>query len=527
MPVHLNVPDYDPVFADKHAIGQDVWRRRGYRLLTIENYGERIKEAFPGASEHQLRDVRRKIKEDLEREGKEKGPTWIMQRFAVLPGLPQIFPEYRPDKPVTTRPPHKHFHADGVPIPPPPSKCPRGPHRKGDGTYIQCPCCVHPRDIHTAAEMAEHIKTSKGKTKTKAKAPTDHRGKNSNQPHPHIHRGKYQHLPNERVDQVGEHDHSWYASRQDQEKLRIHIKYHHGGVAPPPGFHPQVRRNVKDRRNGSATRLDIHPWAAEWLRDARIVFFVIEGVIKADAVLTYILKHNLDASVFSVPAVWQWDARELPDFARRHLLGKRVYIVADADGYKNERGVMRPARLCLLRLLWLGVEDVHIALPPAKTRRKWKGVDDFLAGGGHLEDLEITDYKLKPIFWHGEIRRDRRDGERDHVLALSVLVDPDGNYSGSIRSLARVFEVEARTVIRILKRLEASYHITLSGDLKTRQRAWLNQYFEIGSIEEWDIQEGEAAPVITLDHKLRAEKLPKARLGEMPHRKEVLLNHVG
>jgi len=106
------MPDYDPVFAEEHAIAEDVWRRRGYQRLTKNNYLERIKEAFAGASEGQLRDVRRKIKEDLDRDNEGKGPTWIMHRFAVLPGLPQIYPEYRPDKPVTTRPPHKHFHAD-------------------------------------------------------------------------------------------------------------------------------------------------------------------------------------------------------------------------------------------------------------------------------------------------------------------------------------------------------------------------------------------------------------------------------
>lgn len=529
MPVHLNVPDYDPVFAEKHAITQDVWRRRGYRLLTIENYGERIKEAFAGASKGQLRDVRRKIKEDLEREGEEKGPTWIMQRFAVLPGLPQIFPEYRPDKPVTTRPPHKHFHAeDGVPIPPPPSKCPRGPHRKGDGTYIQCPCCVHPRDVHAAADMARHINRSKGLTKQKSKSRTDHRGKNSNQPHPHLHFGKYQHLPNDRDDQVTQHDHSWYVRREDQGKLRAHIKYHHGGIAPPPGFHPQVRRNVKDRKNGSATRLDMHPWAAERLQEAEVVFFVIEGVIKADAVLSYILKHDLKASVFCVPAVWQWDAPELEEFADRHLLGKRVYIVADADGYRNELGVMRPACLCQLRLRELGVDNVQIALPPARTRRKWKGVDDFLAEDGCLEDLEITRYKMKWSMWGpATVRVDRVLSEAKYVMALSVLVDPDGNYSGSLRSLARVFGKEPKTTIRILERLKDAYYITMSGDPKTRQKVYLSHLYELGATEEWDLEDGHNAPVITLDPKYRAEKLPKTRLGEMPHRKEVLLNHVG
>jgi hypothetical protein len=380
---------------------------------------------------------------------------------------------------------------------------------------------VHPRDrdVYAAADMARHINRSKSETKRKGKSPTDHRGKNSNQPHFHVHLGKYQHLPNERVDQITQHDHSWYVRREDQGKLRAHIKHHHGGIEPNPGLHHYVRRNVKDRKNGSATRLDIHPWAAERLQQAEIVFFVIEGLIKADAVLTYILKHDLPASVFSVPAVWQWDAPELPAFARWHLLGKRVYVVADADAYKNELGVMRPARLCQQKLSELGVDEVEIALPPAKTRRKWKGVDDFLANGGHLEDLEITRYKLNPrwaMWWHEDARvLQRAMSETKYLMLLSILVDRDGNYSGSFRSLARIFGGEPTPTIRILQRLKDAGHITMTGDPKTRQRVWLNQLFEIGSVEEWDMLEGPDAPVITLDPKFRAEKLPKARLGQI------------
>ena len=138
----------------------------------------------------------------------------------------------------------------------------------------------------------------------------------------------------------------------------------------------------------------------------KVVFFVIEGVIKADAVLTYILKHDLKASVFDVPAVWQWDARELAEFARPTCSASEVCIVADADGYRNLRGVMTPARLCQMKLKELGI-FVYIALPPARTRRKYKGVDDFLAGGGRLEDLEITKYRSKAIWGSAEVRRDR------------------------------------------------------------------------------------------------------------------------
>ena len=112
--------------------------------------------------------------------------------------------------------------------------------------------------------------------------------------------------------------------------------------------------------------------------------------------LTYILKHNLAASVFSVPAIGNWMAPELAKFTSR-LIGKTVYIVADADAYRND-AVMEQARLCRTYLQECGVRDAHAALPPRRTRRESKGVDDFLHNRGRLEDLEINDREL-PSGW--------------------------------------------------------------------------------------------------------------------------------
>src|SRR5450759_1838143 len=328
---------------DKHAVACDVGERRGYLELTLGNYVAKIHEAFPGAPSKSIQDVLGKVREDLLRKNK-KGPTILIPRFSP-PGmsLPSIYPEYRPDKPVHTKAPYKHAHPDPHTVADwsPGWKCPRGSHKKGDrnyaGPYLDCKSCctkiirvgkLKPWELES---LQDHINRSRGKTREKAKSPTDHRGKNSQVPHRHDPMGKYQHAPSGWITKLISSDHSWFTKRKEQGMLGRHIKHRHGGVKPD-GPHDHEWR-VRDS-NPIAMRLDVHPWAASF--DAvDIVFFIIEGCIKADAVLTYIRKHHLRASVFSVPATSQWHAPELEAFARGYLPGKTVYIVCDADGYRT------------------------------------------------------------------------------------------------------------------------------------------------------------------------------------------------
>jgi len=161
-----------------------------------------------------------------------------------------------------------------------------------------------------------------------------------------------------------------------------------------------TREQSNDPRYNTGRRIDIHPFAQGLLPSAERVFFVIEGKLKNDAILTYIIEHGLRASVVNVPSVWQWDAAELDAFASRHLRGKHVVIVPDSDWFANDQ-VDTPAMLFRSRLWKLGVRT-HIAAPPyepppaGENKPALNGIDDFLAAGGDLGSMVVRDVDLPP-----------------------------------------------------------------------------------------------------------------------------------
>lgn len=514
-------------FRKKHFIREDMWNAQGFRKADRNNLGP-IYEEFADASEAQLRDVLRKTADQ---------PQWIIKRH-LPPGmdLPPILPENRPDDLVRTGGPTKHQHG-GLQAPPP-WECP-------DHKEHWCPNCVSTKNFFSSEERREHIR--RGGSKRNARKRRDrtcgrdcpcrlrdkrgrryvfhkdepHHGRNIDWPHFHLDEGKYQHARNNWVEKIREHNHSWYVARKKRRALEYHIKRDHADGPPPDGFHPHSYRE-KDRENGTASRISINPLMARRLSAAKVVFFGIEGCIKECAMGSYVLDHDLDASVFSVPAVHNWDAPELADFARLYLRGKTVYIVADADAYQNKIGVMRPARLCRLFLqsLNLGI-DVHIALPPARTRRKWKGVDDYLAAEGRLEDLEINDRDPEPKL-EGVIRALGHRPDREETMiavlrALSMVAGPGGANQATERSQARAARMNHETFRRGRQYLAQDKLVDIKGDPSIRQKWYVSKLYELRSADyyaEKDISGKNPEVVIRED--LRAVDLPKRKLGLIP-----------
>jgi hypothetical protein len=154
------------------------------------------------------------------------------------------------------------------------------------------------------------------------------------------------------------------------------------------------------------------------------VFFGIEGCLKGDSIL------SAGEAVFSVPACWQFQAPELPDFAAKYLEDKLVVIVPDAD-WHTKQNVIQAASACLATLQSLGLEAV-IAAPPRNSDGTftWKGIDDFLApakyggGGGKLEDLDVVSYDLDAvqIGLVGARLQDKPGGLRFDAVANAFLV---------------------------------------------------------------------------------------------------------
>jgi hypothetical protein len=141
------------------------------------------------------------------------------------------------------------------------------------------------------------------------------------------------------------------------ELLAMHLKKKHGpndpvrpskgatlidGGPDVAGWHTHPAKYVHCPGEGQAKRLDMHPDAVEKFEGASRVFFGIEGCIKADALLT------AGEAVFSVPSVTCWNAPELPEFVERYrLIGKRLFIVPDADWHGNWL-VITQALLCVI-----------------------------------------------------------------------------------------------------------------------------------------------------------------------------------
>jgi hypothetical protein len=178
--------------------------------------------------------------------------------------------------------------------------------------------------------------------------------------------------------------------RQLDKRRARHLNKHHGGQEVP-GFHDHGKTTIEDDSDDQALRIDVNPLALPRFAAARVVFAEMEGKQKADAILTYVIEHHLPASVFDVPAVWLWDAVELPYFVERYLAGKLVVVVPDADARENP-AVMSSALLFRSRLEDLGLVAC-IAAPPderdEKGELRWKGPDDHLGDGGDLLDWPV------------------------------------------------------------------------------------------------------------------------------------------
>jgi hypothetical protein len=502
--------ELEPVFRDR-GISREVRDRRPYIRWTMDDIRP-VQEAYrdlPGDQEFMSRVAR-------------KADGWVMNRHAALDGDPHVFAEIRPDNPVETKNPTWHWHGDDH------SKRPLGLGYKRvpkppSGEERPAPTDLSPRHIHTAEDMEEHINREKWKD--------DHFGQNTDEIHSHANLAKYIFPPSPKREIYRSHDHTeqylraappkTYKTAQAIERFRHrrlakldeHIKKQHfDGDASGP--HEHFRRKVKDWENCLARRLDMHPMAREKFKGARRVFFVIEGCLKADAVLSQ------GEAVFSVPAVTHWAAPEVERFIHHYLRGKQVIIVPDADWYHNGK-VFEQAMLCRTFLRRHGI-DAHVAAPPLDqdgnpiehNGQKLKGVDDFLGAGYGLGDLHVIDRQppcglAEWVAANVGGRRDRMKRDTEFLQALALFADTDGRIRSSLRKVAKLMGVPPKKVSRALEDLREYGAVTIKGDLSCRVRGWVSRHYYSKEVD-WD-----TTSVIILKSELRAKFLPPVRLADL------------
>lgn len=311
-------------------------------------------------------------------------------------------------------------------------------------------------------------------------------GRNTEELHRHQDYAKYVFDPADLYDDYYPHDHARESKRIPTSKLpgiaSAHLANEHAGVERV-GVHYHVKQK-KDHGSSDAARLDVHPMALQAITNAEVVFFVIEGCIKADAVL------SAGGAVFSVPSVSMWLCDELEGFADRFLKDKAVVIVNDND-WVNNRLVINQSRLCQVYLQRRGVVESYVAAPPQLYAGKsYKGVDDFLGAGGLLDDLvvisadppgNLDDVVERLASENGRRRSDGINSDKRMARWLSFFSPDDGIFKPSLTFAARVLGTYPKDVIRAVDRLTQLGAITTSGvvatkvDYFSRQEAWKNR----------------------------------------------------
>jgi hypothetical protein len=153
---------------------------------------------------------------------------------------------------------------------------------------------------------------------------------------------------------------------------------------------PDCPRQGKDGKpikyetpKGSPVSLDVHPKQVEHLKDPMVPLWITEGVKKGDSLAS----RGQCAVVLQGVWCWQRSGVPLPEWEHIRLDGRLVIVAFDSDVVSNPR--VQAALEALVGYL----EDVRGArvkvlyLPDKKAGGK-QGVDDYLASGGTVEELE-------------------------------------------------------------------------------------------------------------------------------------------
>lgn len=279
--------------------------------------------------------------------------------------------------------------------------------------------------------------------------------------------------------------------------VRAHVAKDHDDVEGDPlgvHRHPAEAGKYLFLPGTAQARIDLHPRAAALIADAERVFFVLEGALKNDAVL------SAGEAVFSVPSVTLWRtraerrrgyaAKELQDFARKYLRGKTVFVVPDADWVGNP-AVDLNALLVRTYLREVLGRSVYIAAPPVgfyehhkgRGDDTQKGIDDWLGPKGReyaaaygvpagIDGLEIRGKEAgeKVAVWPREydVKTSHVSPAKDrHALTMLSLLGP--RYALSLGGLASVMDVTGEghpeRAVPFLKRLASRGAIEITGSL--------------------------------------------------------------
>lgn len=160
---------------------------------------------------------------------------------------------------------------------------------------------------------------------------------------------------------------------------------------------PVTDRDGKKRRyasiRGHASVIDVHPrWSRDRgvedpalvpvIRDVNTTLYITEGVKKADCLTS----HGL--CTIALAGVWNWRSTlgSLGDWDDIPLRGRTACVVFDAD-VTDKPGVLMAMKRLGKWLKSKGATAQFLVPPATLADRATKGVDDFIAAGGTIEQL--------------------------------------------------------------------------------------------------------------------------------------------
>jgi hypothetical protein len=142
--------------------------------------------------------------------------------------------------------------------------------------------------------------------------------------------------------------------------------------------------------------LDVHPGVRHLIHDKSVPVIFVEGIKKADSVLSAARHEGVRVLVVAVSGVWNWmaDGEPIADMFDIPVDGRHVTICYDSDMLRNP-GVQDGAQGLAEHLLGRGAE-VFITYLHDQSDDSKTGADDFFAGGGTFAKLRMLTRRYDP-----------------------------------------------------------------------------------------------------------------------------------
>jgi Domain of unknown function (DUF3854) len=142
-------------------------------------------------------------------------------------------------------------------------------------------------------------------------------------------------------------------------------------------------------RGGAGNRLDVHPFCQEWIEDSTVPVVFVEGIKKADSILSAARKVRERVVVVAISGVWNFlsGGEPIPDMFAIPLRGREVRVCFDNDVFCNP-DVADAARRLAEHIRERRATSVKLAYLPQAGDGAKVGADDYLAAGRTYADLE-------------------------------------------------------------------------------------------------------------------------------------------